>query len=319
MRVLDFKYLIMKARSPIDHQWYFFVDKCLPFGAAISCAHFQDFSNAVAHIVQIKIQRKIINYLDDFLFVAIMKIWCEQQISVFIEVCDFIKFPVSLEKTFWGETKLTFLGLLFDSNNRLVCVPWEKILRMIELIQQVLNNPKKKTTVHQMQKICGYLNFLGRAITPGRAFTRRLYSITSNKTKKDGTKINLNSHHHVKLSSENILDLKLWLYFLHHLTAYSRLLADFTISQCAEQIRFFTDASKNPKLGCGGWNETEWFMRQWHAEFIIRENPSIAFLELFGVAAGVLLWIKKYQNSQVVINCDNQSVVNMINNSSSTM
>ena len=122
----------------------------------------------------------------------------------------------------------------------------------------------------------------------------------------------------MKLSSENILDLKLWLYFLHHPTAYSRLFADFTISQCAEWIRFFTDASKNLKLGCGGWNETEWFMRQWHAEFIIWENPSIAFLELFGVAAGVLLWIKKYQNSRVVINCDNQSVVNMINNSSST-
>ena len=34
-------WLIIMAKSPIDGQIYFFVDKCLPFGASISCAHFQ--------------------------------------------------------------------------------------------------------------------------------------------------------------------------------------------------------------------------------------------------------------------------------------
>ena len=34
------KFLIMKAVSPIDHKTYYFVDKCLPFGAAISCSVF---------------------------------------------------------------------------------------------------------------------------------------------------------------------------------------------------------------------------------------------------------------------------------------
>ena len=35
------QYLIMKARSPYDGKWYYFLDKCLPFGATISCSHFQ--------------------------------------------------------------------------------------------------------------------------------------------------------------------------------------------------------------------------------------------------------------------------------------
>ena len=48
------RYLIMKAKSPLDGKCYFFVDKCLPFGASISCAHFQKFSDAVAHLVQWK-------------------------------------------------------------------------------------------------------------------------------------------------------------------------------------------------------------------------------------------------------------------------
>ena len=50
----QWKFLVMKAQSPIDHKWYYFVDKCLPFEASISCAIFQAFSVAIAHIVRVK-------------------------------------------------------------------------------------------------------------------------------------------------------------------------------------------------------------------------------------------------------------------------
>ena len=62
------KYLVMKAKSPLDGKWYYFVDKCLPFGASISCALFQAFSNALAHIVRHFTKKRNINYLDDYLF-----------------------------------------------------------------------------------------------------------------------------------------------------------------------------------------------------------------------------------------------------------
>ena len=44
-------FLILKAEHPVSKEVYYFVDKCLPFGASISCAIFQAFSDAVAHIV----------------------------------------------------------------------------------------------------------------------------------------------------------------------------------------------------------------------------------------------------------------------------
>ena len=37
----DWRWLVMKAQDPWDNRWKFFVDKCLPFGSSISCAHFQ--------------------------------------------------------------------------------------------------------------------------------------------------------------------------------------------------------------------------------------------------------------------------------------
>ena len=61
------------GRSPIDNEIYYFVDKCLPFGASISCVHFQSFSDAVAHVMRVKTGMENVNYLDDFLFIALLK------------------------------------------------------------------------------------------------------------------------------------------------------------------------------------------------------------------------------------------------------
>ena len=88
------KYLVMMAVSPLDQQIYYFVDKCLPFGAAISCAVFQAFSDAVAHVVRVKSGHDLVNYLDDYFFAQLMSFLCNNQIRLFLEICDLIKFPV---------------------------------------------------------------------------------------------------------------------------------------------------------------------------------------------------------------------------------
>ena len=198
------KFLVLKAEHPVTKKMYFFVDKCLPFGSSISCAHFQDFSDAVAHIVEYKTQKKTINYLDDFFFAALLALWCNWQVNCFLEVCKRIRFPVSLEKTFWSTTKLVFLGLMIDTIQQLVCIPREKVLRARLLIEEFLC--KKKTTVHKIQKLCGFLNFLCRCIVPGRAFIRRIYARTAG--------CNLKPHHHVNITKEMKMDLKVWNIFL---------------------------------------------------------------------------------------------------------
>ena len=95
-------YLIMKAKSPIDNQWYYFVDKCLPFGAAISCTLFQSFSDAIAHLVKFRTLQDLVNYLDDFLFVALLLSACNDQLKVFLDICSEINF-LSLRRRCFGD------------------------------------------------------------------------------------------------------------------------------------------------------------------------------------------------------------------------
>ena len=212
------KFLILMAQSPLDGKWYYFVDKALPFGAAISCSHFQRFSNCVAFLAGkliaqrqkarfvnngLKEKESPVNYLDDFLFAAMMQALGDQQVEIFLELCNEINFPVSIEKTFWSTTVLSFLGLLIDTVKKIIAIPTEKVTRAKELILEIVN--KRKTTVQRMQKLCGFLNFLCRCIVPGRAFTRRLYATYSPVMKP---------YHHINVNKETKQDLFTWLEFL---------------------------------------------------------------------------------------------------------
>ena len=236
------RYLIMKAWSPKDGLWYYFVDKCLPFGAAISCALFQAVSDAIAHTVQSRTKKKPINYLDDYLFAAALQAWCDLLIQVFIDVCGEVGLPVALTKTSWSDTLMVFLGFLIDTFNQVISVPTEKVAKGLNMINHILAKrekiaSKRKMTILQLQKLCGFLNFLGTAIVPGRAFTSHLYSHLAGST-------HLKLHHHIRISNEIFEDLTTWKQFLQHQTVYCRPFLDFTCTLTADQIQFYTDASK---------------------------------------------------------------------------
>ena len=306
----DWMLLIMKAENPRDGKVYYFVDKCMPFGASISCSHFQRFSNALAHITKAKTGNETVNYLDDFFFAALLKILCNKQVKTFTKICDLIKFPWSMEKTFWATTRISFLGFLLDSILKKVFIPIEKIERALNMINTFLGRKKYKVTIKEIQQLCGLLNFFGRCIIPGRAFTRRLYSLTI------GTN-GLNPNRHLKLKAENRADLLMWESFLKHPAAFSRDFTDFSEILLAKDLLFYSDASKNKFLGAGGYCERDWFIIQWDDQFITKNDPSIGYLELYAVTVAVVLWIERYKNSRVAIFCDNMSVVSMINNNSS--
>ena len=305
--------LVMKAEHPITGVTYYFIDKCLPFGSSISCAIFQRVSNTIVHIVKWKTKKGLVNYLDDYFFAALYKAWCDGQVDIFLEICEAINFPVAEKKTVWGSTLMTFLGMLLDSENQLVCVPVEKIRRAQELIRFFLNKRNKKATVLQYQKICGFLNFLCRSIVPGRAFMRRLYAATVGLSRSG----NLKPHYHVRISEENRMDLLIWQKFLEYPMVFARPFMEFG-RITAEVIDMYSDASRNFNLGFGAYCGPEWSVGQWNRSFMEKYEPSIEYLELYALLVGVLNWIKLFKNKKIVLFCDNEAVVHMVNNNSST-
>ena len=80
----------------------------------------------------------------------------------------------------------------------------------------------------------------------------------------------------------------------------------------------FSDASKNPTLGYGGICGDSWMFRQWDENFLQIHDPSIAYLELYALTATILNWVHRFKNKRIILFCDNQSVVQMINQTSSS-
>ena len=170
--------------------------------------------------------------------------------------------------------------------------------------------------VKQLQQLTGYLNFLCKVIHPGRAFTRGMYSKFSNIL--DGN-TKLKPYHHIKLDNEFKFDCQVWKQFLqsNESQVVCRPMLDLSKHSTTIQLNFATDASACENLGWGGVFRDHWIFGIWPPHFIKDKNPSIAYLELFALVTSVIAWEKKLRNIRMVILCDNQSVVQMVNSTTS--
>ena len=332
LSVFSWAWLIMLAVNPITKKIQYFVDKCLPFGASISCSIFQRFSNALHHIIQFRTNTKksVINYLDDFLFVSYCINFCNSLIREFLVMCSELGVPIAADKTEWACTRLVFLGILLDGEFMLIAVPEEKHQKAIYLLNRMQS--KKKATIRDLQVLCGYLNFLNKAIYPGRAFTRRMYAKYAahwdkkSSGKKGNKQCNpwktykLKPYHHVRLDKEFKIDCSIWLSFLQDSSftnVVNRPMLDINRYVTSEQISYYSDASAAPELGYGCVYKQRWVYGKWPEGFVKRCDPSIEFLELYALVIGLFTWQEKLANCRIIIFCDNKAVVSMVNNLSS--
>ena len=175
----------------------------------------------------------------------------------------------------------------------------------------------RKATAKQMERLAGFLNFLNRAIVPGRAFTRRMYA------KFIGIKEKLKPHYQITIDREFKEDCKAWITFLTEMMEMTvcRPFIDIENSLNAKELGFFTDALKNFELGFGCLFNDNWCYKQWEQGFIQAHEKLIymEFLELYALCVGVFTWIDQLTviNKWIIVFCDNLSVVNMINHTTS--
>ena len=311
-----YRWLFLKAEDPETKITYYFADKNLPFGASISCSLFQDFSEALRHITEFRTRRpaSITNYLDDFLFVSTTVRHCNFMIHEFIRICQEIGVPIANKKTVWGCEIITFLGIVLNGKFRRFEIPEEKRLRALNLLQNV--SEKRSAKVEILERLSGFLNFLNKAIFPGRAFTRRMYAkftgIIEGKT-------NLRKFHHVRLDEEFKQDCKMWIQFLdsNHISTVYRPFLDVKNLDSAFPITMYSDAAKAEGLGFGCLMDTSYTYGKWNKNFLREKNPSINYLELYAVCIGVFTWSSWLRNLRFILFCDNSSVVDMINSTTS--
>ena len=212
----------------------------------------------------------------------------------------------------WASEVMVFLGILLNGASFCLSIPEEKRMHAINSLQKLI--VQRKTTVRDLQQLTGFLNFLHKAIFTGTAFTRRMYAKYSGRVEK------LKPYHHVHLDAEFKADCRIWLLFLESsmITTVARPFVDLNSNKELTQLEFYSDALCSKVLGMGARFEKQWTFAQLPRNFIKDFKPSIEFLELYGLVTAVYIWFNKLRNTRVVVFCDNESVMFMMNNSSST-
>ena len=193
-------------------------------------------------------------------------------------------------------------------------VPLDKRERAIKLLQTMID--KKKAKVCELQSLWGYLNFICKAIFLGRTFLRRMYAKYSGvidfkaawgEKSEILARINadqpsctqgrkLKQHHHVHLDNKFKLDCNVWLEFLKDdmMSMGNRPMVDILDPlHTSHDITFYSDTSVTEDLGFGCILNNRWIWGKWQTGFIKNCTPSIEFLELFGLCAGMLTWGKE--------------------------
>ena len=311
--------LISKCICPGTQQYMYFVEKNLPFGSSISCTRFQLFSDSLKCLIEFAMGQffTCTNYLDDYMFISKEEQECNDMVRSFLTLCHNIGCPVALDKTEWASTTMVFLGILLNGVTHTLSIPEDKRVKALTLTNFAIQ--KKKVTVKFVQQLTGTLNFINRAIVPGRAFTRGMYDKLKLKDKRGNQ---LKQYHHVNLNDSFITDCQIWKLFLENATATELCRPFVDVNQYADAhtLYFYSDASLHQNLGMGAVYRSNWIAGCWGSRFILQEKPSIEFLELFALVAAILTWghHSELTNTRVIISCDNQATLHMVNNLASS-
>ena len=128
----------------------------------------------------------------------------------------------------------------------------------------------------------------------------------------------LKPHHHIRLDQEFKLDCAMWKEFLTSPSvSLCRPFIDLSEQLHVDVLQFYTDVAKGTKLGLGAVFGQSWLFAQWEANYIEECDPSIEYLELLGICMGVFAWTDRIKNRRIILFCNNQSVVSMVNNTTS--
>jgi hypothetical protein len=289
-----------------DGLYYF--DKALPFGCSISCATFERFARFLEWVVRSSCYYgELEHYLDDFLFGGECNTdHCSRIMSCFFEKCTELGIPIAEDKTEGPVTVLVFLGLELDSELMQVRIPLDKVKQTIDQIIDLLKH-LRSVTLKELQSLIGSLNFLCRAVKPGRPFCRRLINATC------GVK---SPHHHIRLNTGMRLDLKMWLVFLNEFNGVSVFNEPAFITNADALL--FTDSSAAKGNGFGAFFQGSWICKPWPKEWHDRGyTKDITLLEYFPILVAIYVWGDRLRNKKVLFYCDNKSVVQVINTQTS--
>ena len=282
----------------------YYYDKVLPFGLRSAPHLFNQLSDTIEWILLNKCMISFVcHILDDSLIMEPPSELppndsaCQQSLTAMMLTFKNLNIPVAPSKTQGPATVLESMGIILDSVRMEARLPAGKIERLRVAFASF--KARKSCTLKELQSLIGTLNFACKVIPPGRPYLQGMIELTRNI-----------KQHHIKLSAGFFKDIEMWKQFIVNWNGASFFLSSAWEDSTCLNLHTYTSGT----LGYGGFFNGKWFQGKWEPQQQLGQPEiTIAWQELFAIVVACHIWGESLQHKQIILNCDNESVVNVIN------
>lgn len=274
----------------------FLFDTRLCFGARRAPFVFNHLTQSVKAMMQARGYKGIVCFLDDFLIIDKQKEVCQQAVQILVKLLRELGFSINYDKMVMPSQCLTFLGININSVEMNLKLPADKLMDIHSTIASLIN--KRKATKKELQRLAGKLAFANQCVYGGVFFVRRLHDSIA--------KLH-NPYHRTRITRDMRDDMEWWMKFL------DRFNGEIPMMDTRPTTPVFTDACN---VSAGAIYEHEFVYTPWnlHPD---HEDLHINYKETLAIMLALQHWSTRFRNKHVIVYCDNQTAVAIINKGSS--
>ena len=211
----------------------------------------------------------------------------------------------SLKKAEGPSHRMTYLGVMFDTESMTMMVPPDKLAE----IKDEINRWARKTTISKkdLQSLLGKLFWVAKVVRYARAFMGRLLQQLR-------TLANTKDSYKVKIHPESQKDLMWWSRYLDHFNGIQMIVNEDPFELELDQMLdrpFDLCAGDATPVGGGAWYGDSFWSREFPRHL---QDPllPIHLKEFWVVIVSSRLWGDSWSGRSVIIWCDNDAVVDTI-------
>lgn len=278
--------------------WY---DLVLAMGSTSSAQICQKITDMVSFVFKERYDDELKNFLDDF-FSANVEDGARASFESLKELLDTMGIEESPEKACPPATQMVVLGILFDTVTMKISLSEEKLIELTRELEQW----RQKTTcsMRQMQSLVGKLNFASSVVRSGRIYMARLINLLRNKKSHWAGQL--------ALSPENLNDIQWW---IEHVQLYNGVAMESLMVNKKWEAPANTWSSDSSGTGLGGWSFKTGHFFHYEFDETLQQND-INSLECLALVLCVRKWSDMCRGKRVLVYCDNQTTVTIINSGS---
>ena len=313
------RFFLQLPMDPVDYDkvgiiWrgLFFIFVCLAFGLRHSGLNGQRVTDAVSWILRclgletdVEKPFNVVNYVDDL---GGVEKTLERARHAFNKLGWLLKdlgLAESVDKAEPPTTKITYLGVEFDSQAMEMRVPPQKL----EEIKSEIRRWLKRTTISkkELQSLLGKLFWIARVVKHSRVFLgRMLDQLRSMSGRPD--------HKKVKLMDDTRKDILWWANYVEHYNGVEMITVEDPIKLSYEQLLDTPHdicAGDATPVGGGAWHGYEYWCDKL-PEILQDVLIPIHVKEFWVLIVSAKLWGDTWTGRAVILYCDNDAVCEVI-------